>query len=220
MSVVAHTSSSLVSAEPFVLGSQRKRARAHLENSTTNSLRLDTLASFLSGTTTHASVEAERVTSSRHQENVLDRIKHASGLTWEQIARLMGVQRRSIHNWLNGSTISADHEERLHALEAVVEVASSERSPHETRAWMRNRSRGASIVDLFEAGMVAEALAAVSRQPASVAFHARPISGAGSVEMGPFSALDLLETPAPIELPARRVKRVVRVRRPRPDERN
>lgn len=196
--------------------SRSARARAHLEDWTTNSLRLDTLASFLSGTTAHASVEAERGESSRHQQNALGRIKHASGLTWDQIARLIGVQRRSIHNWLNGSTISADHEERLHALEAVVEVASRGRSPHETRAWMQKRFNGVSIVELLEAGMVAEALAAASGQPASGAFPVRPISGAGSVEMGPFSALDLLETPAPIELPAQRVKRVVRVRRPRP----
>src|SRR6266542_2454198 len=35
----------------------------------------------------------------------------ASGLTWEQLARLFGVSRRAVHNWANGGRMTARHVE-------------------------------------------------------------------------------------------------------------
>jgi hypothetical protein len=221
VSVFQHTSPSPAPTELFLFGPKRTRARAisDLEVWTSNSLRLDVLGRLLSGTVSHAPIEVEPVVLTRSQEDVLGRIKSASGLTWEQIARLVGVKRRSIHNWLNGGTIASEHEERLHALDSVIDAAAKGRSPHETRAWMRNRSNGASVVELFEAGMIDQALATAVGE-AAFQVVARPIRRASNAKKGPFSALDLLETPAPVELPAPRVKQVIRVKRPRPDERD
>jgi len=43
-----------------------------------------------------------------------------SGLTWDQLARLFGVTRRSIHFWASGKALNAANEERLGRVLAVV----------------------------------------------------------------------------------------------------
>ena len=43
-----------------------------------------------------------------------------SGLSWEQLARLMGVARRSLHFWASGRPLSPAREERLMRLLAVL----------------------------------------------------------------------------------------------------
>jgi len=47
-------------------------------------------------------------------------LRRLSGLTWEQLAELFGVRRRSLHFWASGSAMSPRHEEHLHRLLAVI----------------------------------------------------------------------------------------------------
>lgn len=47
-------------------------------------------------------------------------LRRRSGLTWDQLARLFGVARRSVHFWASGKAINAAHEERLGRLLALV----------------------------------------------------------------------------------------------------
>lgn len=51
---------------------------------------------------------------------LLASIHSKSGLTWDQIARLFNVSRRSVHLWLAGGKMSAANEERLVAIESYV----------------------------------------------------------------------------------------------------
>ena len=54
----------------------------------------------------------------------LAQIRQASDLTIEALAPLIGVSRRTLHNWLAGGEISQRNEERLRALaEAVEQIA-------------------------------------------------------------------------------------------------
>lgn len=50
----------------------------------------------------------------------VNELRLASGLTWEQVARLFGVSRRSVHFWASGKAMSSEHEEHLHRLLAVI----------------------------------------------------------------------------------------------------
>ena len=43
-----------------------------------------------------------------------------SGLTWDQLARLLGVARRSVHFWASGKPLNAANEERVGRLLAVI----------------------------------------------------------------------------------------------------
>jgi hypothetical protein len=50
----------------------------------------------------------------------LTALRRVSGLTWDQVARLFGVSRRSVHFWASGAPMSAAHEEHLHHLVALL----------------------------------------------------------------------------------------------------
>ena len=47
-------------------------------------------------------------------------LKEDSGLTWDQLRRLLGVSRRAVHMWAGGGQINAKNEERLALLEQIV----------------------------------------------------------------------------------------------------
>jgi len=47
-------------------------------------------------------------------------LRKRSGLTWDQIARLFGVARRSVHFWASGETLKPGNEERLTRMLAVI----------------------------------------------------------------------------------------------------
>lgn len=58
-----------------------------------------------------------------HQETTAERltyIREATGLTWDQIARVFGVSRRAVHNWVAGGRMTARNEEVLARLQAEV----------------------------------------------------------------------------------------------------
>lgn len=43
-----------------------------------------------------------------------------TGFTWDQVARLFSVSRRSVHLWASGETMSSDNEEHLHRMLGVI----------------------------------------------------------------------------------------------------
>lgn len=72
----------------------------------------------------------------------VDELRAQSGLTTDQIARLMGVSRRSVHNWLVGGSMSAANEERLAQLQEVVNAIPGDST--ERRAILLDSSHGRS----------------------------------------------------------------------------
>ena len=47
-------------------------------------------------------------------------LRRLSGLTWDQLARLLDVTRRTLHFWASGKPLTPAHEERLHRLLATI----------------------------------------------------------------------------------------------------
>jgi DNA-binding transcriptional regulator YiaG len=60
-------------------------------------------------------------------------LRRRSGLTWDQLARLFGVARRSVHFWASGKPLNAANEERLGRVLAVIRYI-DRGSARETRA--------------------------------------------------------------------------------------
>jgi DNA-binding transcriptional regulator YiaG len=50
------------------------------------------------------------------QAAAISELRRRSGLTWDQLARLFGVARRSVHFWMSGKALNASNEERLNKL--------------------------------------------------------------------------------------------------------
>jgi len=54
------------------------------------------------------------VASAQSAGAAIGELRRLSGLTWEQLARMLGVSRRSLHFWASGKPMTPSHEERLH----------------------------------------------------------------------------------------------------------
>jgi DNA-binding transcriptional regulator YiaG len=72
-----------------------------------------------------------------------------SGLTWEQIARLLGISRRAAHQWAAGARITSRHHELLSSAVALVEQTNTI-DPIAARAvLLAPRAGRASLFDEF-----------------------------------------------------------------------
>ena len=75
-------------------------------------------------------------------------LKNDSGLTADQLGRLLGVSRRSVHNWAAGLPIAAVHEERLRHLFDLVHSLSA-LTPEERKNQLLDSSNGPSLFRQF-----------------------------------------------------------------------
>ncbi|WP_030005881.1 helix-turn-helix transcriptional regulator [Picosynechococcus sp. NKBG042902] len=50
----------------------------------------------------------------------INELRRLSGLTWEQLARLFNVSRRTLHFWASGQQINSSNEEKLNRLLGVI----------------------------------------------------------------------------------------------------
>jgi len=53
-------------------------------------------------------------------QKAINELRKTSGLTWEQVAKLFNVSRRSIHFWASGQPLASDNEEKLNRLLGVI----------------------------------------------------------------------------------------------------
>ena len=104
----------------------------------------------------------------------LAHLRRISGLTWEQVARMFGVSRRSVHFWASGKAMSAEHEEHLYQLLAVLRGTNA--AADAVRARLLSVVAGEQILTMLaerrythaaEALGGGEAAAAVPREPLS-----------------------------------------------------
>jgi len=72
-------------------------------------------------------------------------LRRLSGLTWDELAKVFGVTRRSLHFWASGKPLSAQNEERLHRVLATVRQV-DRGSAAENRAALRSAAGEAGLV--------------------------------------------------------------------------
>lgn len=113
---------------------------------------------FEEGGTTFGAAPPERT--SPTADAVLD-IRRRTGLTWQQLARVFDVDRRSLHFWAKGSRPSAAHAERLELVRAILRQVDAGDPEHtRQRLFTSVRSQG-SILELLEQKKDREALESV-----------------------------------------------------------
>lgn len=95
-----------------------------------------------SGLPVHGSPQGSEIPASLSQQ--IAELRALTGLTTDQVGRLFGVSRRSIHNWINGNTMALQHEERAAKILSIVH-ASPGASPPERRAALLDSSHGTSL---------------------------------------------------------------------------
>ena len=90
-------------------------------------------------------------------------IRRRSGLTWEQLATMFGVDRRSVHLWAAGRPMSAPNAERLNRVLVAIRRL-DQGSPSATRAWLHTpAAQGSLPLDLLREGRFEEIPVSTSR---------------------------------------------------------
>ena len=100
-------------------------------------------------------------TSSPHWQTtakIILEIRRSSGLTWEQLAEIFNVSRRSVHHWANGKTLSAKHERHLRQTLAVIRQIDEGSQSAARHRLLTVEDSGLSIYDLLVNHHFSEAL--------------------------------------------------------------
>jgi transcriptional regulator with XRE-family HTH domain len=71
---------------------------------------------------TEISSSTQEVTQKVHNEtrSAINELRKLSGLTWEQLAKLFNVSRRTLHFWASGKPINSPNEEKLNRLLGIL----------------------------------------------------------------------------------------------------
>lgn len=95
----------------------------------------------------------------------ISELRRTSALTWEQLGKLFGVSRRSVHFWASGKQMNVAHEQRLFEILDIVRQADRGEA-RRNRAALLAVTDGKAAVDLLAAGEFAEARARLGRHEA------------------------------------------------------
>lgn len=79
---------------------------------------------------------------------LISSLHERSGLTWETLAKVLGVSRRSLHMWAAGSTVTPAHRAVMDRFELLLNSFGPLPSS-EVRARLFDRSAGTAPVDRF-----------------------------------------------------------------------
>jgi transcriptional regulator with XRE-family HTH domain len=85
-------------------------------------------------------------------------LRRSSGLTWDQLARLFGVSRRSLHFWASGSAMTPANEERLQRVLAEIRKVDRGSATANRAMLLAAGPDGALPLDLLAAGQYERAL--------------------------------------------------------------
>lgn len=92
------------------------------------------------------------VDSTRSAGAALGELRRLSGLTWDQLSRVFGVSRRSLHFWASGKAMAATNEEHLQRLLVVVRRIDRGSASANRAALFGAREDGSIPFDLLTAG--------------------------------------------------------------------
>ena len=134
-------------------------------------------------------------------ENPIAEFRRISGLTWEQVAQAIGVDRRTLHFWEAGRPMRPKHQERLQRALRIVRRA-DRGDAAATRQCLLDASQGPLLKDLLANAEFDEAMRRVERLPA-VPAQAKPGPLSSEVRKGKRGPLvaqqaGVIESPVPI----------------------
>jgi DNA-binding transcriptional regulator YiaG len=118
-------------------------------------------------------------------------LRRVSGLTWDQLARLFGITRRSLHFWASGKPLTPAHEERLSRLLATVRRL-DRGSAHANRTLLLGMHADGGIpFDLLVAGQYERVLALLGPGHARARPHPAALTAAARAARAPHAPEDI-----------------------------
>ena len=122
----------------------------------------------------------------------ISELRRTSALTWEQLGKLFGVSRRSVHFWASGRPMNAVHEQRLFEILDIVRQA-DRGDARRNRAALLAVSAGKAPFDLLAAGTFNEARARLGRAKADRRIELGELNAHARVERTPPPPEDLID---------------------------
>lgn len=146
-------------------------------------------------------------------------LRRLSGLTWDQLARLFGVDRRSLHHWGSGQPLSRKNEERLHRLLAVIRYIDRGAADLNRQALMQPTDDGDLPFDLLVQEEYQAVKDILDRGPGRRDIQRKPLSPEEQAlhrpAFKPVELLDARHDPVHVKMKGSRVPRVARIRKKR-----
>jgi transcriptional regulator with XRE-family HTH domain len=122
---------------------------------------------------------------------VIGELRRLSGLTWDQLGRLLGVSRRSLCFWASGKVMAPANEEHLHRVLETIRKINRGTAAANRAVLLAVSKDGASTFDLFADGQYDRVIAGVGVGGAPERPAPKPLSQA---------ARDARKPPPPEEL--------------------
>ena len=139
---------------------------------------LDSRSRLMSRSTNSGDTVLDAAPGERAFADAVVEVRQRSGLTWEQLATLFKVDRRSVHFWASGRPMSAQNAENVSRILGVLRRA-DRGTPSATKAWLHSPdSRGLLPLDLLREGRfddieISTTAAAALAKPAPLSAAAR-----------------------------------------------
>jgi transcriptional regulator with XRE-family HTH domain len=156
----------------------------------------------------------------RLTQQAVNELRKLSGLTWEQLAYLFDVSRRSVHFWASGQPLAVAHEEKLNRILDAVEYTSLGSASLNRSLLMRLGKDGRSYLELLAAGEYEEVKRLLGAGNAHTKPQAplAPLAAAARVPANPADLVDALQDPIHREVGKSRLAKSVRSRKHRDEQ--
>jgi DNA-binding transcriptional regulator YiaG len=156
----------------------------------------------------------------RLPQQAVNELRKLSGLTWEQLAHLFDVSRRSVHFWASGQPLAVTHEEKLNRILDVVQYISLGSASLNRSLLMSLSKDGRSYLELLAAGEYEEVKRLLGVGNAHTKPQLTPLAPAADrtlVPPNPADLVDALQDPIHREVGKSKSAKSVRSRKPSDD---
>ena len=134
---------------------------------------------------------------SRSTAAAVSELRRFSGLTWEQLAQVLGVSRRSLHFWASGQSLNASNEDHLRR--TLMALTQADRGTARANRQMLMEDHGGILpLDLLTGHNYAEFLRRVGQGAGRTKLHLQPLSQAAldaRKPLPPEQLIDALQDP-------------------------
>jgi transcriptional regulator with XRE-family HTH domain len=154
----------------------------------------------------------------RLPQQAVNELRKLSGLTWEQLANLFDVSRRSVHFWASGQPLAVAHEEKLNRILDVVQYISLGSASLNRSLLMGLGKDGRSYLELLAAGEYAQVKRLLGVGNAHPKTQLAPLAAAARIPANPADLVDALQDPIHHEVGKSRLAKSVRSRKHRDEQ--
>lgn len=119
-------------------------------------------------------------------------IRRLSGFTWEEMADVFDVSRRSIHHWAAGKTVTANHDQCIRSVLAVLRRLDRGSATLTRNVLVSPDAQGLSILDMLKAGAFDSAMERAASTPRYTRPHLTPLDAEAQQHRRPLPPVELV----------------------------